>query len=254
MTTEQHPIAISLAKFCNNNMNWKSVANDINIEYRRIEKICIQTSTIVKIVATENWILKVTPITIFVIHQSDASLVVKEANTYSISHQSTNQIQFLNIEVKSSRQRVDPFVIRINAVDFKDLRDRVARSIEILPNIKFHKSVVEQFVDVFKETIKNNPLYDIDQELDQCIGCLQSRPNIKIQKLCEDSGQNNCSTCYCRPLWCVDCMAKWFASRQDNEQQSRWLSSKCSCPMCRATFCMLDVCMLRGVTLDSVEE
>lgn len=117
------------------------------------------------VVATENWIMKVTPLVVFVIHQSDASLAVKEAKTYEISNQNTNGTQYLNIEIKSSRQNVDPFVIRINARDFKDLRDRVARSIEILPNVKFHKSVMEQFVDVFKDTIKGNPAYDTNHEV-----------------------------------------------------------------------------------------
>ncbi|KAJ8967946.1 hypothetical protein NQ314_002562 [Rhamnusium bicolor] len=165
---EQHPIAINLTKFCNNNVNWRSVANDIDIEFRRVDKICIQTSPIIKVVATENWILKVTPLTIFAIHQSDASLVVKEAKTYQISYHNTSESQYLNIEVKSNRQRVDPFIIRINATDFKDLKDRISRSIEILPNVKFHKSVLEQFVDVFKETILNNPPYDTNESIIAC--------------------------------------------------------------------------------------
>uniref|UniRef100_V5I946 Transmembrane protein n=1 Tax=Anoplophora glabripennis TaxID=217634 RepID=V5I946_ANOGL len=245
---EQHPIVINLKKFCNNNTSWKSVANDVDIEFRRFDKVCIHTSAVVTVIATENWILKVMPLTVFVIYQSDASLVVKEAKTYEISNHSSDGIQYLNIEIKSSRQNVNPFIIRINARDFKDLRDRVARSIEILPNVKFHKSVIEQFVDVFKETIKSNPIYDIGhQDLDMCLGCSQVRPNVKIQKLCEDTGVNNCTSCYCRPMWCSDCMAKWFASRQDADQQNKWLSSKCTCPMCRAIFCMLDVCRLGNI-------
>lgn len=127
-----------------------------------IDKICIQTSAIVKVVATENWILKITPLTIFIIHQSDASLVVKEANTYEYSAQNS-LTQYLNIEVKSGRQNVEPFIIRINSTDFQDLKDRIARIITILPNVKFHQSVVDQFVDVFKDTIKNNPLYYTNQ-------------------------------------------------------------------------------------------
>ncbi|CAH1156099.1 unnamed protein product [Phaedon cochleariae] len=244
-----HPIAVNIFKFCNDNMHWKSVANDIEMEYRRIDNLSIQTSPVVNIVATENWILKITPLTIFVVHQSDASLVVKEANTYHISPSSLVHTQFLNIEVKSRRQGVNPFVIRVNAGDFKDLADRVSRTITIMPNVKFHQSVLDQFVDVFKETIKCNPSYGTNQELEQCIGCLQTKPNVKIQKLCEDSpGQNNCASCYCKPMWCSDCLAKWFASRQDQEQQNRWLSSKCTCPMCRATFCLLDVCLVNELS------
>lgn len=32
---ENHPIAGELSKFANNNTNWRSVANDVDIEFRR---------------------------------------------------------------------------------------------------------------------------------------------------------------------------------------------------------------------------
>lgn len=32
-----------------------------------------------------------------------------------------------------------------------------------------------------------------------------------------------------------------FASRQDPSTPETWLSSKCTCPVCRAKFCILDV-------------
>ncbi|KAJ3642154.1 hypothetical protein Zmor_024963, partial [Zophobas morio] len=142
-----HPIAINLGKFCNNNnRDWKSVASDINAEFRRIDKICVRTNSLIKVIATENWILKVTPFTVLTAHQSDASLVVQKADTHQISLQTTSETQYLSIEVKSGRQNVDSFVIRINASDFKDLEDRIARDITIPANVKFHKTVMEQFV------------------------------------------------------------------------------------------------------------
>lgn len=126
----------------------------------RIDKISIRTNTLIKVIATENWILKITPFTILVAHQSDTNLVVKHADTHQISLQTANEIQYLTIEVKSTRQNVDNFTIRINAADFRDLEDRICRDIAILPNVKFHKNVMEQFIDVFKETIKSNPKYE----------------------------------------------------------------------------------------------
>ncbi len=53
-----------------------------------------------------------------------------------------------------------------------------------------------------------------------------------------------CMRCYCRPMWCLECMGKWYASRQDQSAPETWMSSRSPCPTCRATFCMLDVCML----------
>lgn len=48
-------------------------------------------------------------------------------------------------------------------------------------------------------------------------------------------------------MWCVECVAKWFASRQEQEQPHTWLASKGTCPMCRAKFCVLDVCFLESL-------
>lgn len=79
---------------------------------------------------------------------------------------------------------------------------------------------------------------------------MQVQPNVKLQKNCQDedgghaSELGNCSNCYCRPMFCVDCMAKWFASRQNQHEKDIWLQQKCTCPMCRAKFCMLDVCII----------
>nr|CAD7581851.1 unnamed protein product [Timema californicum] len=72
--------------------------------------------------------------------------------------------------------------------------------------------------------------------------------NVKLVKLCVSDNSvrdDPCTRCDCRPMWCIDCMAKWFASRQDQAHPETWLGSKCTCPMCRSRFCVLDVCQLR---------
>lgn len=129
----------------------------------KLEKTCIQTTAITKIVATENWLIKITPLTLFIAFQSDTTLVVKQADTHQISPVSSNEIQYVTIEVKPQRRDVNPFTIRINALDFKDLQDRVSRPISVLPNVKFHKTIVEQFVETFKEIVEKNPKYSTNQ-------------------------------------------------------------------------------------------
>jgi hypothetical protein len=37
-----------------------------------------------------------------------------------------------------------------------------------------------------------------------------------------------------------------FASRQDQNHPETWMSSKCTCPLCRSCFCMLDVCQVQS--------
>ena len=73
---------------------------------------------------------------------------------------------------------------------------------------------------------------------------MQETANVKLVKLCADREEGECQPCLCRPLWCMDCMAKWFCNRQDQNNTSAWLSGKAGCPMCRAKFCILDVCAL----------
>lgn len=93
-------------------------------------------------------------------------------------------------------------------------------------------------------------LYASYQELENCIGCMQKESDVKLQKHCREENQEGgreppegppCVQCFCRPMWCLECMGKWFASRQDQQHPETWLSSKAPCPTCRAVFCMLDV-------------
>ena len=80
--------------------------------------------------------------------------------------------------------------------------------------------------------------------MDTCVGCMQKQADVKLQKLCADVQDDQCSQCYCRPMWCLDCMGKWFASRQDQQTPQVWLNGKSPCPTCRRTFCVLDVCYI----------
>ncbi|XP_076245126.1 E3 ubiquitin-protein ligase TM129 [Calliopsis andreniformis] len=252
----RHPIAKNLMIYCNNNNNnnnitWTAVASDINIEYRRIDKIIITTNSVISIVVTDNWIIKIMPYTMKVAHQSDTALIVNKSDTHEMSPVTRGEVQFINIKVKPTRAGAQSFDIRLDALDFKNLQDKVSRPIVILQDITFHKTLLERFIDNFKEQVQENPLYEYTEELGQCIGCMQAMSNVKLFKQCNSGiGSGNpeeCMTCYCRPMWCIDCMAKWFASRQDETAPETWLSSKCTCPVCRACFCVLDVCLIQPI-------
>jgi hypothetical protein len=66
----------------------------------------------------------------------------------------------------------------------------------------------------------------VTDELEPCIGCMTQTANVKIQRTCQSSQElgeaavagaggnpggeeDACVNCYCRPMWCIDCMAKW---------------------------------------------
>lgn len=43
---------------------------------------------------------------------------------------------------------------------------------------------------------------------------MQALSNVKLHKQCSSGiGSGNpedCMVCYCRPMWCIECMAKWL--------------------------------------------
>lgn len=44
---------------------------------------------------------------------------------------------------------------------------------------------------------------------------MQVRSNVKLNKCCgsitERPNSDECTICHCRPMWCIECMAKWLA-------------------------------------------
>lgn len=45
-------------------------------------------------------------------------------------------------------------------------------------------------------------------------------------------------------MWCLECLGKWFASKQDHARPDTWLQSTCPCPSCRSAFCILDISLV----------
>lgn len=248
---ENHPIPKILKKYCNSpDQSWAVVAGEVNNEYRRNEKLVKKFSAITKIIATENWIMKTSVYFVHFAHQSDSALIAVKSDTHSISiHDSSDSAQFVNIQVKPTRPGVKDFSIRINSLDFKDLQDRINRPITILSSVKFHTSLIDRFIEVFVAEAAKNPKYFFPSPItDTCFACMTNIPNVKLKKTCADGGhEENCTNCFCRPMWCLSCLGRWFASRQEQSEREFWLRKQAPCPMCRATFCMLDVCLVTDV-------
>ncbi|KAH8294732.1 hypothetical protein KR018_002292, partial [Drosophila ironensis] len=247
---KRHPISKTLAKYSNLQGSYTAVARDIGTELRRPEIYKKKLNSIATVIATENWIIKTTLYNVHFAHQSNTALSVAKAETYNISHHDQNDtLQMISIVVRPMRQGVTDFHIRINALEFRSLEDRVRRPISIPSNIQFHRNVIDRFVDVFKAQVALNPLFQAEATTDKCFACMLNEPNTKIHKQCADVDRNGaplaeescCSNCYCRPMWCVECLARWFSARQTDIDREVWLEQKCTCPMCRAKFCVRDV-------------
>lgn len=81
---------------------------------------------------------------------------------FEISHITKLSIVF---QVRPARATAEAFDIRLNALDFKDLQDKITRPIIILENITFHKTLLERFINTFKEEANKNPVYSTAQVL-----------------------------------------------------------------------------------------
>lgn len=86
-----------------------------------------------------------------------------QSDSHDLNEQMADTIQFVNIRVKPTRVGVSEFIIRINALDFKTLQDRMMRPITILDGVTFNKSVIERFIEVFKQQICLNPTYNTNE-------------------------------------------------------------------------------------------
>jgi len=260
---ERHPFMAYLKKVSTGG-NLREMIADIETEFRRVDKMCVQTNPLTKVVVTDNWILVMGawPWSLRISHQSEVRLELSSCDSHSISTEGEiGGTQFLNITVVNRRPEVGSFIFRLNSLEYQNLQDKLASVIENVANIQVYKTVSERFVDVFKEHVSQNPPAEAQHELEACIGCMVEEANVKIQRVCLANNEGNegeeqanqqqqqhqqdpCVNCYCRPMWCIDCMAKWFASRQDQARPETWLSSKCPCPTCRSKFCILDICLI----------
>ena len=144
-----HPFVKKLSLYCVNN-SWRDVANDINNEFRRyalcciylkilsfqnnilefaslilsnkltilflrIDKLCIRTNPVMKVVVTDNWIIMVGqwPWNLHLAHQSDVELKIVKTDQHQLSTDGqAGGSQYLSILVKNRRANLESFTFR----------------------------------------------------------------------------------------------------------------------------------------------
>lgn len=248
-----HPLAASLAVYASSNSPeaWKSVAADINTEFRRVDKFTSGASSVYRVVATDSWLLKVTNYKVELTSLRDAVLSLEASQTTAGPAATTEAnpapAQLLTIKVVSVREGVPAFSLRLSSVEFGELERKVVNPVVNARHIVIQQSLSDFFLETFTETIRLNPTVSPPtQERSMCFGCQQTEANVTLQRRCSSAGggDGQCQECHCRPMWCVSCLSKWFASRQDQSRPESWLSSRAPCPTCRSTFCLLDVSII----------
>ncbi|XP_073430527.1 E3 ubiquitin-protein ligase TM129 [Dendrobates tinctorius] len=241
-----HPLALVLSHHALPQSDWTVVASSINREFRSIDKFATGAPG-ARIIVTDSWVMKVTTYKVYVAHQQDIHLTVTESRHHEMSPDSNTPVQFITILVASVNPNVESFNIRLNSTEYGDLKEKLRAPIRNAANVVIHQTLSDMFLDTFRTLVEANHVYELrsNRELEPCIGCMQTIANIKLVKYCHEANQGECRQCYCRPMWCLTCMGKWFASRQDQQHPETWLSSQVPCPTCRAKFCIVDVCLIR---------
>ncbi|CAK6979939.1 E3 ubiquitin-protein ligase TM129 isoform X1 [Scomber scombrus] len=217
--------------------SWGSVATSINTEFRRIDKFATGAPG-ARVIITDSWVLK-----------NDCHVTVTDSRQHELTPDSASPIQLLTLRVESINPAVRPFDIRLISTDYAELREKLHAPIRTSANVVIHQTISDLFLDTFRAQVDLNPPYTLPegQEVEPCIGCMQVPAGTKLVRLCHAEGADNvleCQQCFCRPMWCLSCLGRWFASRQDQQRPETWLSSRVPCPTCRAKFCILDICVV----------
>lgn len=244
-----HPISRTLKAHAAGQSGWGAVAVSINTEFRRIDKFATGAPG-ARVVITDTWVLKVTTYHVHVARQQDTHLTVTESRQHQMAPDSATPVQILTLSVASINPSVKTFHIRLNSTEYAELREKLHAPVRSAANVVIHQTMSDLFLDTFKNQVELNQTYQLpsEQELEPCIGCMQVPAGTKLLRLCQadDEGEDGeCQQCYCRPMWCLTCLGKWFASRQDQQHPETWLGSRVPCPTCRAKFCILDVCQVQ---------
>ncbi|XP_067375432.1 E3 ubiquitin-protein ligase TM129 isoform X2 [Channa argus] len=242
-----HPISRTLqAHIQPPHSNWGSVAASVNDEFRRIDKFATGAPG-ARLIVTDSWVLKVTTYHVYMALQSDCHVTVTESRQHQLSPDTASPTQILTLRVHSINPAIRPFDIWLNSMEYAELREKLHAPIRTSANVVIHQTLSDLFLETFRAQVELNPPYTLPsgQELEPCIGCMQVPASTKLIRLCHTEGADTeCQQCFCRPMWCLSCLGRWFASRQDQQRPETWLSSRVPCPTCRARFCILDICMV----------
>ncbi|RXG70074.1 E3 ubiquitin-protein ligase [Armadillidium vulgare] len=220
-------------------LNWTLLA------FTRIDKVSSDINSISRIIATENWLIKITSYKIHLIALRDALLVIESTQEAPIIPNSTSPAQLISIRVTSLKESVKGFTFKVNSSIWGDLEKKLVNPVVNTKHLVIHQTLADRFVAVFEEAVQKNPKVKLQTEQESCIGCMGVKANIVLDRRCLTvNDKSSCRQCSCKPMWCLTCLGKWFAARQDPNETETWLSSSAPCPTCRSKFCLLDVFLI----------
>lgn len=235
-----HPIRRTLELYG----DFEAASADINFSFRTIDKYTEEVGSTVRVILLTDWLIKITCYGMELVHLDHAT--VKQCHFQELAGQTEGYGQYVQVNVYPAKTEQKNFQLLISWGSLELFRNALRVPFELEPNAVQRRTDTDLFLEVFGEIVDGNPRYpelSLSQDLDECIGCSQRVSNVKLTKRCR---REECRSCRCHPLWCLDCMGRWYVSRQDQDRVNEWLDSTAPCPMCRSTFCLKDVSLIES--------
>ncbi|KAF5397271.1 Transmembrane protein [Paragonimus heterotremus] len=259
---------------------WHSFVSNINAECRRPANFVASHAGLTsswpgrRLIVTDSWILLSHFTKFQIVRQSADQLIAVLVSTSSVldtgslteggrpAGESLGTQVMVTVRLADVNTGACLLTFSLPASNLDALRAKLQCPLICAAGVQLEPTIVQRFIGAFSEVVEENGTCAaaLDLEIDQCIGCMNQPANVILQKRCDPEAQAAldaaigitlpyvppCGTCHCRPMWCMECMARWFASRQTEAHRppSVWLSGRVPCPTCRAIFCARDVTRL----------
>ena len=171
-----HPVGIKLCNLSrgasSNEISWQSIASQINIEFRRIEKFSAGT-LYSQVYVTDTYLIKIGLYTIHVCLLQNADLTLTHTNEFKLTQEGGLGTQYLNIAVKPRRIDgcgiIPTFSLRLNSFEYKEFNDKLYMPVIDAAQVVIKQSLPEQFLDAFRLQINENESCVIKAEVGYCL-------------------------------------------------------------------------------------
>ena len=113
----------------------------------------ISTNPISKTVLTNSWIIKISPYSVQAAHQNHVTLNLLKNEELNVTVDSSTGAQFLSVQVEHIQSKSSLFTIRLNALDYADMVDRLQSPINnlrgiIINQVRWSYPILEDTIEV----------------------------------------------------------------------------------------------------------
>jgi hypothetical protein len=166
---KNHPLAKKITRL-GARSNWKQVANEINIEFRRVDKFTSGSSIYNRIYLTDNWLIKVNLYSLEICQNDNINLYLTHSIELNLTVDGSPTTQLLKILVKPQQNEnalpsFKEFYLKLNSLEFKDFNDQLCKPIEQTNDVIIKQSLPDQFLDSFREQVVLNGKYRLKREV-----------------------------------------------------------------------------------------